>query len=122
MTDSLAATLFSKIMGTEGTIDVASLQTLAQTTADVAPAIASAAQTVEALPAAHLDQVAGPLEKVRTMLDEFSQAATLAGNIAPALPSMLGRAAPPRPTSSSPSPMPRSAPRAAFPARAVLSR
>lgn len=90
MTDSLAATSFSKIMGTEGTIDVASLQALAQTVSDVAPAITSAAQTVDALPAAHLDQVGTPLEKVRTMLDELSDAATLAGDVAPALPSMLG--------------------------------
>lgn len=90
LTDSLAATSFSKIMGTEGTIDVASLQTLAQTTADAAPAITSAAATVDALPAAHLDQVAGPLEKVRTTLDELAVAADLAGKIAPALPSMLG--------------------------------
>ena len=90
MTESLASTSFSKIMGTEGTIDVASLQALAQTAADVAPAITGAAQTVDALPAAHLDQVAGPLEKVRTTLDELSVAADLAGKIAPALPSMLG--------------------------------
>lgn len=96
LADGLAATSFSKIMGTEGTIDVASLQALAQTTADVAPAITSAAATVDALPAAHLDQVAGPLEKVRTTMDELSTAADLAGKIAPALPSMLGAGGAPK--------------------------
>lgn len=73
-----------------GKIDVEALTSLCNTVAQVQPEIESAASRVDALGTASMDEIDGPLQKVRTTLDILNAATKGLSEITPTLPAMLG--------------------------------
>lgn len=88
-----AQSLNGMSMGTlfqNGKVDVASVSQLCNVVAQVQPAIANDAQTVDALGDANIQQINEPLQKVRSTLDQLNSATATLSKVAPSLPSMLG--------------------------------
>jgi hypothetical protein len=73
-----------------GKIDVEALTSLCNTVAQVQPEIESAASRVDALGTASMDEIDGPLQKVKTTLDTLNAATKGLSEITPTLPAMLG--------------------------------
>ena len=87
--DSLAEVKLSNLIS-GGAINVDLLESLVSTLQNVAPVIEQSAETIEALPEAHIGKVGEIITKVQDGVRTASGAVTSINEVAPYLPQMLG--------------------------------
>lgn len=87
--DSLADVKLSNLM-TDGAVNVDLLQSLVSTLQNISPVIQQSAETIEALPEAHIGKVGELITKVQDGVRTANSAVTALNEVAPYLPQMLG--------------------------------
>ncbi|MDD3176923.1 MAG: DUF4012 domain-containing protein [Atopobiaceae bacterium] len=90
VSEQLPGLSLSKLIGDDGSIDVATLQSLATVLSDVSPVLTRDSAAVDALPETHVSQITSIVSKVKSAFSTASSAAEKANQIAPYLSSMLG--------------------------------
>ncbi len=87
--DSLAEAKLSNLVS-DGAINVDLLESLVSTLQNISPVIEQSAETIEALPVAHIGKVGEIITKVQDAVHMVNGAITSVNEIAPYLPQMLG--------------------------------
>lgn len=90
VTNSLASTSLSSIVKSDGTVDTAAAQQLATALGNAAPVVQSAASTFDSLGDVRNDELSSALTRARDQLDGLSSTFTVASEVAPIVPSLLG--------------------------------
>lgn len=90
LTESVEGVSLSSMIGDDGSIDVATLSTLADALVSAKDPVNRAAEELSSLPEAHISQLEEALDKALPLVDTLNDGVNAASEIAPYLPQMLG--------------------------------